>query len=285
MALPSELVAPHAELEQLATGFGFTEGPAWCDAGRFLVFSDIPGDVLLRWDDQTGMSEYRRPSHMANGNVYDHQGRLVTCEHATNRVVRESDGKLEVLADRFSGGELNSPNDIVVGPDQALYFTDPTYGRQDYYGQPRPTWQPHRGLYRISPAGAVELLESDFDQPNGLCFSLDGCRLFVNDTERGHIRVFSFTAGGRLAGGEVFAEVTGEGDGAPDGMKIDGLGNVWCTGPGGIHVFDDTGRSLGHLPVPEVVGNFAWGGVDRRRLFVCASTSLYHLSTQVPGGR
>lgn len=277
------LMAPGSPLEQLATGFGFTEGPAWCESDQFLVFSDIPGDVLLRWDERTGVRDYRRPSHMANGNAYDSQGRLVTCEHAFSRVVRESADGLEVLADCFSGGELNSPNDIVDGPDEALYFTDPTYGRQDFYGEPRPVSQRHRGVYRISRTGGIELLASDFDQPNGLCFSLDYRRLYVNDTERGHIRVFSLSGNGRLAGGEVFAEVVGDGAGAPDGMKLDALGNVWCTGPGGIHVFDETGRALGHLPVPEVVGNLSWGGAECRQLFVCASSSLYCIRTEVPG--
>ena len=277
------LVAPDSKLERLAAGFGFTEGPAWCDAGSFLVFSDIPGDVLMRWDERTGIDEYRRPSQMANGNVYDSQGRLVSCEHATNRVVREGAGGLEVLADRFCGAELNSPNDVVVGPDGAIYFTDPTYGRQDYYGEPRPLELVHRGLYRIPATGELELLASDFDQPNGLCFSPDSRWLFVNDTVRGHIRVFSMTRAGRLVGGQVFAEVTGEGEGVADGMKVDTRGNVWCTGPGGIHVFDGSGRQLGHLWVPEVVGNFAWGGADRRWLFICASSSLYRIRTEVAG--
>ncbi len=279
----ADLVTPGSTLTRLATGFGFTEGPAWCDAGSFLVFSDIPGDVLLRWDERAGVGDYRRPSNMANGNVYDPGGHLISCEHATNRVVRENAGGLEVLADRFSGGELNSPNDVVVGPDGAVYFTDPTYGRQDYYGEPRPLEQAHRSLYRVLPTGDLELLVSDFDQPNGLCFSPDDRQLFVNDTERGHIRVFFLSSTGKLTGGDIFAEVTGDGAGAPDGMKVDVLGNVWCTGPGGIHVFDGTGRQLGHLPVPEVVGNFAWGGADRRWLFVCASSSLYRLRTEVRG--
>jgi gluconolactonase len=272
-----------AELELVKGGFSFTEGPAWHVAGSYLVFSDIPGDQMWRWDERNGFASYRRPSNMANGNSFDGEGRLLSCEHATSRLTRaELDGTTTVLADLHEGKELNSPNDVVAGPGGDVYFTDPTYGRNEFFGVPRPTVLDFQGLYRVSDRG-LELLSRDFVQPNGLCFSLDGTVLYVNDTERMHIRAFRLTGGGRLEGGEVWAETKGDEPGNPDGMKLDSAGNVWCTGPGGIHAFGPGGELLGILPVPEVVGNFAWGGDDFRTLFVCASTGLYRIRTEVPG--
>jgi gluconolactonase len=170
-----------------------------------------------------------------------------------------------------------------VAPDGAIYFTDPTYGRLDYYGVKRDPELAFRGVYRIAPSGALALLADDFAQPNGLCFSPDFARLFVNDTDRQHIRAFDVTADGTLAGGAVWAETTGEGAGAPDGMKIDAAGNLYCCGPGGIHVFAADATCLGVIRVPEYAANFAWGEADLRSLFVTASTSLYRVRTVVPG--
>lgn len=278
-------------LEQLLTGFSFTEGPAWCDAGDFLVFSDIPGDAMWRWAPSSGLEEYRRPSRMANGNTYDNEGRLISCEHASSRVVIEAEGAVRPLAAKFGDKELNSPNDVVVAKDGSIFFTDPTYGRGEFYGVPRAPELGFRGLYRLRPgdprsgASGLELLADDFDQPNGLCFSPDEAFLFVNDTERMHIRCFAKHDDGSLSGGDVWAEVAGDGPGGPDGMKVDAEGNVYCTGPGGIHVFSPAGSHLGRLAVPEVVGNFAWGGRQRSTLFICASTSVYRTTTRVPGHR
>ena len=284
MHVPAELIAPETEVEQVATGFLFTEGPNWCDAGDFLVFSDIPGDAMWRWDEAAGVRPYRVPSRMANGGMYDRSGRLVTCEHATSRVVREeADGSLTVLADRYEGAELNSPNDVVVSAGGAIDFTDPAYGRAEFFGVPRAQELPFQGLYRISAEGELELLAKDFEQPNGLCFSLDERVLYVNDTERMHIRAFDVRDDGSLQGGDVWAELSGEGPGGPDGMKLYSRGNVYCTGPGGIHIFEPGGAHLGMVATPEVVGNFAWGGRERKTIFVCASTSLYRFSTIVPG--
>ena len=282
----AKLLADDAEIEQIATGFGFTEGPAWCDKGDFLVFSDVPGNALWRWDAVDGVREYRRPSNMGNGSTYDAQGRLITCEHATSRVVREENGQVTVLADQFGGRELNSPNDVVVARDGRIYFTDPTYGRQEFYGVPREPSQPYRGLYRLRTTGDLDLLASDFGQPNGLCFSLDERVLFVNDTDGMHIRAFRITPDASLSGGDVWADLSPyseEGPGAPDGMKIDVEGDIYCVGPGGVHVFDPAGDHLGSVKSPETVGNFAWGEHDRLSLFICASTSLYRIMTRVPG--
>ncbi len=283
--LPDRLLDPAARLERLATGFGFTEGPTWSDEGGYLVFSDIPGDTLHRLDPDGALSEYRRPSRMGNGSTFDAEGRLLTCEHATSRVVREQGGELSVLADRFEGVELNSPNDVVTTADGSVYFTDPTYGRQDYFGVPRAVELDFQGLYRVDPDGALELLAADFRQPNGLCFAPDGSTLYVNDTERGHIRAFSLEADGSLSGGDVWAEVKGDEPGVPDGMKVDAEGNVWCTGPGGVHVLDPAGAPLGVLRTPEVVANHAWGGAERQDLYLSATTSLYRVRTRVPGHR
>ncbi|HLH99781.1 MAG TPA: SMP-30/gluconolactonase/LRE family protein [Acidimicrobiales bacterium] len=273
-----------AEVELVQSGFDFTEGPAWSPGGGFLVFSDIPGDQMWRWDEAGGVDSFRKPSHMANGNTYDMDGRLITCEHATSRLTRaEPDGTTTVLAATYGDQELNSPNDVIVARDGTIYFTDPSYGRSPGFGVPRPTQLGFRGLYRLRPGGPLELLADDFDQPNGLCLSLDERILYVNDSERMDIRAYTFQADGRLAGGEVLASTHGDEPGNPDGMKIDELGHIWCAGQGGIHVFTPSGSLLGILPVPEVVGNFAWGGEDLRWLFVCASTGLYRVRTSVAG--
>ncbi len=273
------------EFEQLGTGFLFTEGPLWNAEERFLLFSDMPGDHLRRWSAADGITTFRKPCYMTNGLAWDREGRLLTCEHATSRVTRtESDGRVTVLASHYEGKELNSPNDIVVRGDGSLYFSDPIYGRNEFYGVPRKLQLDFRGLYRVpAKGGEPQLLASDFGQPNGLCFSLDERLLYVNDTERQHIRVFEVQPDGSVDKGRVWAQTTGEGAGAPDGMKIDSQGNVYCCGPGGIHVFDRAGACLGVIRVPEYTANFAWGDDDLRSLFITASTSLYRIRVKVPG--
>ncbi len=273
------------EFEQLGTGFLFTEGPLWNAEERFLLFSDMPGDHLRRWSAADGITTFRKPCYMTNGLAWDREGRLLTCEHATSRVTRtESDGRVTVLASHYEGKELNSPNDIVVRGDGSLYFSDPIYGRNEFYGVPRKLQLDFRGLYRVpAKGGEPQLLASDFGQPNGLCFSLDERLLSVNDTEQQRIRVFEVRADGSVDKGRVWAETTGEGAGAPDGMKIDSQGNVYCCGPGGIHVFDGRATCLGVIRVPEYTANFAWGDDDLRSLFITASTSLYRIRVKVPG--
>ena len=279
------VVGPAPRVERLATGFDFTEGPIWHPREHHLTFSDMPGDHMRRWTETEGITTFRKPSNMANGNSYDAEGRMVTCEHATSRVTRtEPDGSITVLASHYQGTELNSPNDIVVKSDGRIYFTDPTYGRMPYYGVERPQRLDFQGVWRVNPDGdGLRPLARDFAQPNGLCFSRDEARLFVNDTERNHIRVFDVTAAGDLTQGRVWAEVTGTGDGAPDGMKIDADGNLYCCGPGGLHVFAPDARCLGVIRVPEVVANFTWGGSDMCSIFLTASTSLYRVRTATPG--
>ena len=280
-----DVVGDDAPLEQLGTGFEFTEGPVWHPYQKHLTFSDMPGDTMRRWTAAGGITVFRKPSHMANGNTYDRNGRLLTCEHATSRVVRtEADGSITVIATTYDAKTLNSPNDIVVKRDGTIYFTDPTYGRMPYYGLPREQEHDFQGVYKVAPDGSgLTLLVDDFAQPNGLCFSRDERRLFVNDTDRGHIRAFDVGGDGRLSGGSVFAAVVGDGPGAPDGMKIDSAGNLYCCGPGGLHVFSPDAISLGVIKTPEVVANFTWGDDDMRSLFLTATSSLYRTRSRTPG--
>lgn len=281
----ADIVAVDGETEKVAGGFAFTEGPLWHPYEHFLLFSDIPGDRIHRLSLVDGVTTFRAPSGMANGNTFDGSGRLISCEHATSRVTRmDHDGSVVTLADRYDGRQLNSPNDVVVGEDGSIYFTDPTYGRQDIsVGVAREPELPFQGVYRIHPDGALDLLADDFAQPNGLCFSLDGRQLFVNDTDRMHIRVFPVLPDGGLGASTIWAELAGDGMGAPDGMKVDTAGNLFCVGPGGVHVFDPDGSCLGVLRVPEHPANFTWGDPDLRSVYICASTSLYRVRVQIPG--
>lgn len=271
--------------EKLGTGFLFTEGPLWHPTGKFLLFSDMPGDHLRRWSATDGVTTFRKPCHKSNGLTYDRQGRLLVCEHATSQVTRtEADGRSVPLATHYKGKQLNSPNDIVCRSDGAIYFSDPPYGRAKFYGEERPQELGFQGVYRVGPdPKSPALLVDDFDRPNGLCFSLDESRLFVNDTARKHIRVFDVAKDGALKNGRVWAETPGDKPGAPDGMKMDSAGNLYCTGPGGIHVFDPDAKLLDVLETPERAANFAFGDEDFRSLFVTASTSLYRARRTVPG--
>jgi gluconolactonase len=281
----AELVGPKPVARRVATGFVFLEGPIWRAPTESLIFSDIIGNTIYRWSARDGVTVFRHPSNMANGNTLDRDGRLLTCEHATSRVTRtHADGSIEVLASHYDGKELNSPNDIVIASGGAIYFTDPTSGRTARYGVERPQELSFQGVYRIDPDRAeLMLLVDDFTKPNGLCFSPDESRLFVNDTERAHIRVFDVAADGTLSGGQVWAELAGRGEGVADGMKIDRDGSLYCCGPGGIHVFAPNATCLGVIGFPEKVANFTWGGADHRTLFAAASTSLYALDMRVPG--
>jgi len=280
-----DVVGSEVKLERLAGGFEFTEGPIWHPREKHLTFSDMPGDHMRRWTAAGGVVTFRKPSNMTNGNTYDRRGRMLSCEHATSRVTRtDRDGTIAVVATHFQGKQLNSPNDIVVKSDTRIYFTDPTYGRMPYYGVERACELDFRGVYRMEEDGsALTLLADDFDQPNGLCFSRDERRLFVNDTERGHVRVFDVSDDGQLSGGAVWAKVIGTGEGAPDGMKIDREGNLYCCGPGGVHVFSPEAMCLGVIEVPEVVANFTWGEDDLKTIFFTASSSLYRTRTKTPG--
>ena len=274
-----------APCHQIGSGFTFTEGPIWHPRDHFLLFSDIPVSIRRRWDGKAA-SEFLKPSNKGNGMTYDRELRLLVCEHATSSVARFTDGKREVVASHFEGKELNSPNDIIVAADGAVWFSDPTYGRMPGFGVERECELDFRGVYRVPPGGgATELVveKSLFTQPNGLCFSPDEKLLYINDTEQANIRVYD-VEGGRLKNMRVFAngiaDETQPGK-LPDGMKCDALGNIWCTGPDGIWVFASDGRLIGKVAVPEMVANLHWGGPDWRTLFITASTSLYAVQTKV----
>ena len=274
-------------LTQLAGDFQFTEGPIWHPAEQHLTFSDIPANRMFRWSEEEGVALFREPSNMTNGNTYDREGRMLSCEHATSRVTRtEHDGTITVLASHYQGKELNSPNDIVVRNDGTVYFTDPSYGRRSGTGLVREPELEFCGVYRIDPAkdNALTLLAKDFDMPNGLAFTPDQRSLYVADTPRMHIRKFAVDANGSLTGGDVFAESTGEGAGAPDGLKTDSAGHVFCAGPGGVHIYHPSdGVCLGVIETPAFCANFTWGGDDLRTFFLTSSTCLYRMRVKVPG--
>jgi gluconolactonase len=282
----AELIDLWAPVRQLGTGFEFSEGPIWHPREQHLLFSDMPGDVRRRWD-RSGVREVKRPANKCNGMTYDAGLNLIVCEHATSSLVRERpDGSREVIASHFEGMELNSPNDVVVKSDGAIYFSDPWYGRMPVFGVERPRQLGFQGVYRIAPGGGPPQLLVDrylFDQPNGLCFCPTEDRLFVNDTVQHNIRVFDVLPDGRLGSGRIFASgiVSPSEPGVPDGMKCDAEGNVWVCGPGGVWVYTIKGELIGKLRVPELVGNLTWGGPDWRTLFLTATHSLYAVETKV----
>jgi gluconolactonase len=280
-----DVVPAEASLEQLADGFVFTEGPVWDFAAGHLVFSDIPGDTMYRYQPDEGVSTYRQPSNFSNGMTLDADGRIVVCEHRTRRVTREVEpGRFETVADAYGGQQLNAPNDVIVVPDGSIVFTDPHYGLGEGFGGPAEQVLPHRGVYRVPPGGGEpQLLIDDFDGPNGLALTPSGDRLYIDDTERAHIRVFEVGDDWRLRGGEVFVELSGDGEGVLDGLKLDKDGNVYCTGPGGIFICNPAGAVLGRIRLPEVAANLAWGDDDARTLYITASDKLYRLRTHVTG--
>jgi|TARA_B100000315_G_scaffold256896_1_gene304057 gluconolactonase len=274
-----DIVDEDLRRETISAEFEFTEGPIWHPREKHLTFSDIPASRLYRWSEDSGISIYREPTNMANGNTYDQTGRILSCEHASSQVTRDDNGNIEVLASHYEGKELNSPNDIIVRDDGAILFTDPTYGRQGMHGVQREIELDFQGVYLIEPDSlALTLLAKDFESPNGLCLGLDHRTLYVADTSKRQIRRFRIN-GSVLEGGEVFAESP-----APDGLKVDSLGNVYAGGPGGVFVYHrDDGAFLGVIEAPAFCANFAWGGDDLMTLFMTASTGLYRTRIKIPG--
>ncbi|EAV41514.1 putative gluconolactonase precursor [Stappia aggregata IAM 12614] len=279
------LIQKNARLRQLATGFEWTEGPVWFADQQLLLFSDIPANRMMRLTLDGQVSTYRQPSDYANGNTRDRQGRLVSCQHGTRSVTRtELDGSLTVLADRYQGKRLNSPNDVIVQSTGAIWFTDPTYGiLSDYEGFLAEPEQTARNVYRIDPAtGEVEAMIADFTQPNGLAFSADERVLYVAESGSSHdpdvpsiIRAFKLDATGRILSDEVFATID---RGLPDGMRVDAAGHLWSSASDGIHCFHPDGTRLGKILVPEVVANLCFGGVRGNRLLITATTSVYEIA-------
>lgn len=287
-----ELVDLDVQIERIATGYEFTEGPVWHPRNRTLTFSDVRGGSMYRWTEGGGAEVFRRPSGFGNGNTYDPAGYLITCEHANRRVSRTApDGTIETVASHYEGKRLNSPNDVIVAPNGDIIFTDPPYGLRQPDGSFVGMELPFNGVFRVA-AGSSELtlLVDDFDRPNGLVISDDGTRLFVADTAREHVRVFDVAADGSLSNGrELVSQFRGQTGvvppARPDGMKLDSRGNLYVAAntEEGIWVFSPAGELIGQIGLPETPANLAWGGDDWRTLFVTATTSVYRLPMKVAG--
>jgi gluconolactonase len=277
-----KLFTDDAVLERVATGFQFTEGPVWIKEGKGLLFSDISANRILKLTPDGRVTTFRKPSGNSNGLTRDQEGRLIACEHSNRRVTRtERDGSITVLADKFQRKSLNSPNDVIVKSDGAIYFTDPPYGIKLHEQE-----QPVQGVYRLSADGSeLSLVVDDFIGPNGLAFSPDEKKLYIDDSQQCHVRVFNVENNGLLSGGAVFHDMNVSTPGAPDGMKVDVAGHVYCTGPGGVWVFDNAGKHLGTIITSEQPSNCAWGDEDWRSLYITAGTSVYKIRVNTPGIR
>lgn len=268
-----------AKLEKVARDFQFLEGPIWHPDG-FLLFSDIPANTIYKFASNGKVEIFRRPSGKANGNTLDKQNRLITAEHENRRVSRtEKDGKVIALADRYEGKKLNSPNDLVVKSDGSIYFTDPPYGinkEQEELG--------FYGVYRLAADGKLTLLVKDLVLPNGIAFSPDEQKLYVNNSEAGYIAIFDVKPDGTVTNQQGFAELKDASkSGVPDGLKVDVEGNVYSTGPGGVWIFSPDGKLLGKISVPETATNLAWGDRDYKTLYITGSKSLYRIRLKIAG--
>ena len=288
----------NAVVERLFTGCRWAEGPVWFGDARCLIWSDIPNNRMLRWNEESGeVSVYRSPAHHTNGNTRDRQGRLVSCEHTGRRVTRtEHDGSITVLMDSFEGKRLSSPNDVVVHSDGSVWFTDPGYGIMlNYEGQVAEAELPNR-VYRLDPdSGEAAIVADDFLRPNGLCFSPDEELLYIVDTGRSHdpngpshIRVFDVTADNRLENGRVFVDMN---PGMADGIRCDEDGNLWAAagwaGPGfdGAHCYAPDGTRIGQIHLPEICANLCFGGAGKNRLFMASSQSIYAVYVETAGAQ
>ena len=279
----NRLIVGTTQLDVLHTGCRWAEGPAYFPAGRYLVWSDIPNNRIMRYDETDGnVSVFRQPSNNTNGHTVDRQGRLISCEHLGRRVTRtEYDGTITVIADRYQGKRLNSPNDVVVKSDGSIWFTDPAYGIDwDYEGERAESEIGACHVYRVDPAsGEVSIVADDFVRPNGIAFSPDETKLYIADTGATHmddgprhIRVFDVIDGKKLRGGAVFATCS---VGFFDGFRFDEDGRLWTSAFDGVHCYNEAADLIGKIKVPEVVGNLCFGGLKRNRLYICGTTSLY----------
>ena len=275
-----DLIDKSAKLERVATGFGFTEGPVWNDTG-FVYVSDETLNKIFRVNVSDGRKEELISLGDPDGNTYDQEGRLIDCASVLRAIIAISKGgDYKILADHFEGKRFNSPNDVIVGPDGALYFTDPTLDLPE--GQKQEI--AFQGVYRLDKNGNVRLLTKDLTQPNGLAFSPDGKRFYADDSQQRNIRIYDFGPDATLTNGKIFGEEPGgKGEGVPDGMKVDVKGNLFVTGPKGIWIWSPQGNHLGTIEMPEQPANLTWGGADSNTLFITATTSLYQLGTKTRG--
>jgi gluconolactonase len=284
------LIIGIAQLDKLADGCIWAEGPVWFADGGYLLWSDIPNNRMLRWTPETGVSVFRAESNNSNGNTRDRQGRLITCEHLTRRVTRtEPDGSITVIADKHKGKRLNSPNDVVVKSDDSIWFTDPSYGiMTEFEGSRSEQEQGGCYVYRVDPkTGEIATVVEDFVKPNGLAFSPDEKTLYIADSAASHdpnaphhIRAFDVVDGRKLTNSRVFCDI--KGGSIPDGFRVDVNGNVW-TSADGVECYAPDGTLLGRIKVPEIVANVCFGGKRRNRLFITATTSLYAIYVNTTG--
>lgn len=285
-------ILSNASLEMLADGFRWIEGPVWMGDANCLLFQDLPNDRTMRWTEATGVSIYRQPSHYANGQTRDRQGRLIGCSHRSRCLFRtEYDGRITTLVERHDGKRLNSPNDVVVKSDNSIWFTDPLYGiSTDYEGGRQVSEQPP-AVYRFDPSsGDIRIVANDFDGPNGLAFSPDESRLYIAETgdqnqqaPRQYIRAFDVRPDGMtLSGGEVFHKIE---PGYCDGMRVDEDGNIWSSAADGVHCIGPSGELLGKILVPYRVANITFGGLAKNRLFIGASATLYSIFLNCRGAQ
>ena len=288
-----KLALPYIHVERLWTGCRWAEGPAWFAAGRYLVWSDIPNDRVMRWDETDGsVSVFRQPALNSNGHSVDLEGRLISCEHRGRCVSRtEHDGTRSIVASHFEGKRFNSPNDVVVKSDGSVWFTDPSYGiDSDYEGDAAASEIGAQRVYRVdATSGAISVVASDFVQPNGLAFSADESLLYIVDTGATHVaggphhvRRFRVGADGGLSGGEVLATCP---VGLYDGLRVDVHDNLWLSAGDGVHCHAPDGDLLGKVLIPESVANLCFGGAKRNRMFICGTTSLYSVYLNTRGAR
>jgi gluconolactonase len=287
-----DLTVPIAWVERLFDGCRWAEGPVWFADGGYVVWSDAPNNRMLRWIPERGVDVFRAASNFTNGNTRDREGRLISCEHGTRRVTRtEPDGTITVIAERYKGRRLNSPNDVVVKSDGTVWFSDPNYGiMSNYEGFKAEMEQDGCYVFRADPArGTLDVVADDFVKPNGLAFSPDESLLYVADSGVSHdpdgphhIRVFGVGKTGKLSGGRVFAEVS---PGLPDGFRVDTDGNVWTSAGDGVHCYAPDGALLGKIHIPETTANVTFGGPRRNRLFITATTSLYAVFVGATGAQ
>lgn len=277
-----DLIHTNIRLSQVSSGHIWTEGPVWFPAHEILLFSDIPRSRIYRWTSDGGLSVFRQNSHYANGNTRDHEGRLLTCQHGTRSLVRtEHNGTRTTIADSYEGRRLNAPNDVIVRSDGSIWFSDPTYGiLSDLEGYRADPEQNGRYVYRVDPETfSITVVSRDFEQPNGLAFSVDETRLIVAESGSSHgpgipsvLRSFEVTADGQLRDMHVLAEID---QGLPDGLRVDRYDNIWCSAADGVHVFSSSGELLGKIKVPETVSNLTFGGERGNILFITATSCVY----------